>query len=96
MQDWMIVAVIGIVVIFGASKLPQLARNVGKAQTEFKKGLKEGSAAEDASKPADPATPPAEPAAADPAAPVAEAPVSPPAAPPQAEQPAPIENPPAG
>jgi sec-independent protein translocase protein TatA len=42
MQDWMIVAVIGIVVLFGASKLPQIARNMGKAQGEFKKGLKEG------------------------------------------------------
>jgi sec-independent protein translocase protein TatA len=42
MQDWMIVLIIGVVVIFGASKLPQIARNVGKAQGEFKKGLKEG------------------------------------------------------
>ena len=42
MQDWMIVVIIAVIVIFGASKLPQLARNVGKAQTEFKKGLKEG------------------------------------------------------
>jgi sec-independent protein translocase protein TatA len=42
MQDWMIVVVIGIVVIFGASKLPQIARNMGKAQGEFKKGLREG------------------------------------------------------
>lgn len=42
MQDWMIVLVIGVVVIFGAAKLPQIARNMGKAQGEFKKGLKEG------------------------------------------------------
>ena len=42
MQDWMIVLIIGAVVIFGASKLPQIARNMGKAQGEFKKGLKEG------------------------------------------------------
>ena len=41
MQDWMIVLVIGAVVIFGASKLPTIARNMGKAQGEFKKGLKE-------------------------------------------------------
>ena len=42
MQDWMIVLLIGGVVIFGAAKLPQIARNMGKAQGEFKKGLKEG------------------------------------------------------
>ena len=40
MQDWMIVLLIGGVVIFGAAKLPQIARNMGKAQGEFKKGLK--------------------------------------------------------
>ncbi len=38
---WVVVA-IGAVLIFGASKLPQIARNMGKAQGEFKKGLKEG------------------------------------------------------
>jgi len=90
MQDWMIVAIIGIVVIFGASKLPQLAKNVGKAQTEFKKGLKEG-ASEDAPAPAQPAVAP------EPASPAADAPASPPAADqPPAEQPTPIENPPTG
>ena len=40
--DVWVVALIGIVLIFGATKLPQLARNLGKAQGEFKKGLKEG------------------------------------------------------
>jgi len=34
--------VIGVVLLFGATKLPQIARNLGKAQGEFKKGLKEG------------------------------------------------------
>jgi sec-independent protein translocase protein TatA len=58
MQDWMIVLVIGAVVIFGAAKLPQIARNMGKAQGEFKKGLKEGVVDEES--PAPPAaTPPA-------------------------------------
>ena len=46
MQDWMIVLLIGGVVIFGAAKLPQIARNMGKAQGEFKKGLKEGNVEE--------------------------------------------------
>jgi len=56
MQDWMIVLVIGAVVIFGAAKLPQIARNMGKAQGEFKKGLKEGVVDEEA--PAPPAVAP--------------------------------------
>jgi sec-independent protein translocase protein TatA len=42
MNEWIIVAVIGIVVIFGASKLPEIARNLGRSSGEFKKGLKEG------------------------------------------------------
>ena len=78
MQDWMIVVVIAVVVIFGASKLPQLARNVGKAQTEFKKGLKEGaSEAEVADDPA--STAPAATTPTDPAPPVSDQQAPPPA-----------------
>ena len=40
--DVWVILVIGVVLIFGATKLPQIARNLGKAQGEFKKGLKEG------------------------------------------------------
>ncbi|MGE5226773.1 MAG: twin-arginine translocase TatA/TatE family subunit [Planctomycetaceae bacterium] len=40
--EWIVVAVVAVVVIFGVNKLPQIARNMGKAQSEFKKGLKEG------------------------------------------------------
>ena len=40
--EWIVVAVVALIVIFGVNKLPQIARNVGKAQGEFKKGLKEG------------------------------------------------------
>jgi sec-independent protein translocase protein TatA len=40
--EWIVVGVIAIVVIFGAKKLPEMARSVGRAQGEFKKGLKEG------------------------------------------------------
>jgi sec-independent protein translocase protein TatA len=36
--DLIIVAVI-VLVIFGGSKIPQLARSLGEAQREFKKGL---------------------------------------------------------
>jgi sec-independent protein translocase protein TatA len=45
--EWIVVLIVAIVVIFGVNKLPQIARNVGKAQTEFKKGLKEGASASD-------------------------------------------------
>ena len=42
-------------VLFGAKKIPELARSLGKAKGEFKKGLAEGeqeeaAAADDASK----------------------------------------------
>jgi sec-independent protein translocase protein TatA len=42
MPDWAIVAIIAVVVLFGASKLPDIARNLGRSSGEFKKGLKEG------------------------------------------------------
>jgi len=80
MQDWMIVLLIGGVVIFGAAKLPQIARNMGKAQGEFKKGLKEGAVDEES--PAPPAVAP--PAVAPPA--VAPPAVAPPAAAPEQVQ----------
>ncbi|MET0145504.1 MAG: twin-arginine translocase TatA/TatE family subunit [Ilumatobacteraceae bacterium] len=47
--EWIIVLVV-VLVIFGGSQLPKLARNLGKAQKEFKDGLAEGQT--DASKPA--------------------------------------------
>lgn len=31
-----------VVLLFGAAKLPKLARSLGQAQSEFKKGIKEG------------------------------------------------------
>lgn len=40
--EWIIVGLIAVVVLFGAKKLPEMARSVGRAQGEFKKGLKEG------------------------------------------------------
>lgn len=37
-----IIAVVVIVLLFGGSKLPELARGLGSASHEFKKGLSEG------------------------------------------------------
>jgi len=34
--------VLAIVVVFGGSQIPKLARSLGQAQKEFKTGLKEG------------------------------------------------------
>lgn len=39
--EWLIIAIV-VLVIFGGSQLPKLARNLGQAQKEFKKGLAEG------------------------------------------------------
>ncbi len=46
-MEWGIVAVIAVAVIFGVNKLPDIARNFGRAQGEFKKGLKEGAVDDD-------------------------------------------------
>jgi sec-independent protein translocase protein TatA len=40
-----IIALVIILVLFGGSQLPKLAKNLGKAQKEFKDGLAEGQAA---------------------------------------------------
>ncbi len=47
--DILIVLVV-ILVLFGGSQLPKLARGLGSAQKEFKKGLEEGASDEDDSK----------------------------------------------
>jgi sec-independent protein translocase protein TatA len=52
MPDWAIAGVIAIVVLFGATKLPEIARNLGRSSNEFKKGLKEGAVDEPAPQPA--------------------------------------------
>jgi len=49
-QELMIILVIALV-LFGGSKLPELARSLGKSMNEFKKGVAEG--ADDAKKPED-------------------------------------------
>lgn len=40
---WQILIVVAIIaILFGAKKIPELARSIGKAKGEFKKGLVEG------------------------------------------------------
>ena len=47
--DILIVLVV-ILVLFGGSQLPKLARGLGSAQREFKKGLEDGAADDKADK----------------------------------------------
>ena len=39
--EWIIILVV-VLVLFGGAKLPKLARSLGQAQKEFKKGIDEG------------------------------------------------------
>ena len=40
---WQVLIVVAVVIVlFGAKKIPDLARSLGKAKGEFKKGLAEG------------------------------------------------------
>jgi sec-independent protein translocase protein TatA len=57
MNEGIVVAIVAIAVIFGATKLPEIARNLGRSSGEFKRGLKEGADDEDSNpgaKPTDP------------------------------------------
>ena len=41
-NEWIILIVIAVVFIFGAKKIPELAKTFGKAKGEFEKGKIEG------------------------------------------------------
>jgi len=41
-QEWIVIIVIAVILIFGAKKIPELARTFGKAKGEFEKGKIEG------------------------------------------------------
>ena len=61
MPDWGIVVIIALVLflLVGAKKLPEMARSIGRAQGEFKKGLHESNdEAAPASPPPQASTPP--------------------------------------
>ena len=46
---WQVLIIVAIIaVLFGAKKIPELARSLGKAKGEFKKGLVEGEKEESA------------------------------------------------
>ncbi len=45
----LIVVLVVVLVLFGGSQIPKLARNLGQAQKEFKKGLAEGAQDDEAS-----------------------------------------------
>ena len=51
-SEWIVIAIVALVVIFGAKKIPEMARSMGRAQSEFKKGMKEGQADLDETPPA--------------------------------------------
>ena len=44
--EWIVVAIV-VLVLFGGSQLPKLAKGLGSAQHEFKKGLEEGASDDD-------------------------------------------------
>lgn len=40
----LLIVLVVILVLFGGAKLPKLARSLGQAQNEFKKGIQDGAA----------------------------------------------------
>ena len=45
--DGIIVLIVVVLVLFGSTQIPKLARSLGSAQKEFKKGLDEGASSDD-------------------------------------------------
>jgi sec-independent protein translocase protein TatA len=55
---WEIVLILAVLLLlFGARKLPQLARSIGRSTKEFKSGLREGAVDEDTTEDQEPAQP---------------------------------------
>jgi len=74
-SDTLIVIIVAMVVLFGGSQLPKLAKNVGAAGHEFRRAQREAEAEHAATEATSPATPMALPTVAV-AAPVAAVPAS--------------------
>ena len=43
----LLIVLVVILLLFGATKLPKLARSLGEAQSEFKQGMRDGSSKSD-------------------------------------------------
>lgn len=43
----LLIVLLVILVLFGGAKLPKLARSMGQAQSEFKRGVKDGHSSDD-------------------------------------------------
>ena len=68
----LIIILVVVLVLFGGSQLPKLAKNLGKAQKEFKEGVGEGATAptdQSAAQPSSVTPPPPPPPPPPPAAP---------------------------
>jgi sec-independent protein translocase protein TatA len=72
-MDGIIVLIVVVLVLFGSTQIPKLARSLGSAQKEFKKGLDEGGQPDDPKAAATTVvvTPPAQPVQPAPHAPAA-------------------------
>jgi sec-independent protein translocase protein TatA len=79
--DGIIVLIVVVLVLFGSTQIPKLARSLGSAQKEFKKGIEEGSSEDGKGKKS--LAEAAPPAAVSPPAPVA---------PPVAQAPPPLDG----
>ena len=53
----LLIVLLVVLVLFGGAKLPKLARSMGQAQTEFKKGMREGVKIDDEDEPKKPTDP---------------------------------------
>ena len=54
----LIIILVVVLVLFGGSQLPKLAKNLGKAQKEFKEGMGEGASESSSNPPPPPPSPP--------------------------------------
>ena len=54
----LIIILVVVLVLFGGSQLPKLAKNLGKAQKEFKEGMGEGAAEQSSTPPTPPSASP--------------------------------------
>jgi sec-independent protein translocase protein TatA len=57
--ELIIIGIVAIAVIFGAKRIPEIARNMGRSSSEFKRGMREGAeAAEESTPPSSSPSPP--------------------------------------